>query len=417
MRLRPEPLCLLTLLSACGGEASEGSVEPPPATEEPSVSDDSGAGPGLGLWFVDATDESGLGSFRQVCGDPNKPFIVETIGGGVALCDVDRDGDLDAYLTNGSFFGADTDSAPADALYLNDGTGRFHDATVAAGLGDRSWTTGVRVVDYDADGWPDLYLTNYGPNVLMRNRGDGTFEDVTERAGVGDPRWSTGACFLDFDRDGDLDLYVANYVDFDEERMLRDRPTVSYKGVSVMKGPRGLPEAPDTFYINEGDGTFRDASAEVGIRGKPFFGFQCIAFDVNHDDWVDVYVANDSVENLLWKNDGGRRFENAAFLSGLAVSMSGKPQAGMGVGIGDYDGDQIVDLYVTNFADDYFTLYRGTKRGGFVDVTHRLRLADVTKPYLGWGCGFEDFDADGDLEIFVADGHVYPQVDELDVGS
>ena len=366
--------------------------------------------------FVDVTEESGLGAFRQVCGAPDKPLIVETIGGGVALFDADGDGHLDAYLTNGSFFGASEEDAPRDALYRGDGTGSFTDVTEQAGVGETGWTNGVRVVDYDADGWPDLYLTNYGPNVLYRNRGDGTFEDVTEATGVGDPGWSTGACFLDFDRDGDLDLFVSNYVDFDEEEMLRDPPMVSYKGVDVMKGPRGLPEAHDSFYVNEG-GTFRDASEELGVRAKKLFSFQCVAFDADEDGWVDIYVANDSVENVLYRNLEGKGFEDVAFLTGLALSVSGKPQAGMGVAVGDFDADLLPDLYVTNFADDYFTLYRGTPRDYFVDATHRLRLAEATKPSLGWGCGLEDFDADGGLEIYVVNGHVYPQVDQFDFSS
>ncbi len=367
--------------------------------------------------FRDGTTASGLASFEQVCGSADKPFIVETIGGGVALLDYDNDGDLDAYLTNGSRFAQDPKTAPRDALYRNDGSGRFSDATDEAGLGDTAWTGGVRVVDFDADGWSDLYITNYGPNVLYRNRGDGTFEDVTARAGVGDPAWSTGACFLDFDRDGDLDLYVANYVDVDEEKMLREREHVTYRGVTVMKGPRGLPEAYDSFYVNEGDGVFRDASVELGVRTSKQFGFQCVAFDVDKDGWVDIYVANDSVDNFLWHNDAGKGFTDTAFLSGLALSMGGKPQAGMGVGIGDYDFDLEPDVFVTNFADDYFTMYRGSGDGRFLDVTNRLRLTRVTHSFLGWGCGFLDADSDGDVEIFMVNGHVYPQVDGFNLGT
>ena len=252
--------------------------------------------------------------------------------------------------------------------------------------------------------------------MLYRNRGDGTFEDVTAATGVGDPSWSTGACFLDFDRDGDLDLYVANYVRFNEKRMLAKRLTTQYKGVEVMKGPKGLPGEADRFYVNEG-GTFRDASVEVGIADRKLFGFQCVAFDADGDGWVDVYVANDSVENVLWRNREGRGFEDVGTKLGVALSMSGKPQAGMGVGVGDFDGDLLVDLYVTNFADDYFTLYRANERGTWVDGTQRLRLSEPTKKLLGWGCGFEDFDSDGDLELYAITGHVYPQVDRFQVGS
>ena len=410
--MRPWPAVLL-LAGACSGEGDADDVRAEPVA--PAERRTPELAPSH-YRFVDVTRESGLSAFHQVCGDAEKPFILETVGAGVALVDVDRDGDLDAYLSNGSFLGATAETAPRDALWLNDGSGRFHDVTEAAGLGDRNWTCGVRVADFDADGWPDLYLTNWGPNVLYRNRGDGTFEDVTRRTGTGDPGWSTGACFLDFDQDGDLDLYVSNYLEFDAETMQRERPMVSYKGVEVMKGPIGLTESLDTLYVNEG-GVFRDASAELGIHAARHFSFQCVAFDADRDGWVDVYVANDSVENVLWHNLEGKGFEDRAFLGGLAFSVSGKPQAGMGVALADFDGDLLVDVYVTNFADDYFTLYRGTERNFYVDATHRLRLAEATKPFLGWGCGFDDFDADGDLELHVANGHVYPQVDRFEFTS
>jgi hypothetical protein len=369
------------------------------------------------LTFTDVTEDSGLGAFVQTNGSAEKPFIVETVGGGVALFDCDDDGDLDAYLTNGGYLeNAPAESTPADALYVNDGSGSFSDGTERAGLGDTNWTNGVRVVDLDGDGLPDLYLTNYGPNVLYRNVGDGRFEDVTDASGLADPRWSTGASFLDHDRDGDLDLYVANYVEFDREEMLRERPQIMHLGVSVMKGPRGLKPSADAFFLNEGGWRFRDASLETGVGEPRRFGFQVVAFDSDRDGWVDVYVANDSVANLLWRNVDGERFEDRAVLAGLAFSMAGKPQAGMGIGVGDFDGDLQVDLFVTNFSDDYFTLYRGSGDGFFVDVTKRANLGLVTKAMLGWGCGFADFDNDGAAELFAVNGHVYPQVEEFDLG-
>lgn len=370
------------------------------------------------FFFVDVTDAAGLGEFRQVNGDSEKPFIVETVGGGVALFDYDGDGDLDAYLSNGGSLGVPIETNPSDALFANDGNGRFDDTSRFAGIDERRWTNGVRTVDLDGDGWLDVFLTNYGRNTFYRNRGDRTFEDVTAALSLGDERWSTGASFFDVDRDGDLDLYVGNYVEFDEPWMLEHRPSTEYRGVKVMKGPRGLPAAPDRFHLNGGDGTMRDESEAFGILDEPErFAFQTVAFDADGDGWLDLFVANDSVANSLWFNRGGERFENRAQVSGAAFSMGGKPQAGMGVGLGDYDGDGQPDLFLTNFADDYFTVYRGLGGGSFLDRTPALGLGKVTTAKLGWGCGFSDFDNDGDLELFAVNAHVYPQVDRFDLGT
>jgi hypothetical protein len=386
---------------------------------EPEVGGSSSApaGPAPFL-FVDATEVSGLSAFHQVNGAAAKPMILESIGAGLGLIDYDRDGDLDAYFTNGSTFEtAGKPEGAADALFENDGKGKFRDVTASAGLGDRAWTSGVRVVDYDGDGWSDLYLTNYGPNVLYRNLGNGRFEDVTQAAGVGDPRWSTGACFLDFDHDGDLDLYVANYVDFDPAKVTALGRSNRYRGISVYDGPRGLDAAADRFYRNVGGNRFEDVSEEVGVAGEARFGFQTVVFDLDQDGWLDLYVANDSQGNFMWRNLEGRGFEDVALRTGLALGMNGEPQAGMGVALGDYDGDQALDLYVTNFSEDYFTLYRCERNSFFRDVTRRQNLRAPTLAYGGWGCGFEDFDSDGDLDLYAVNGHVYPQVDEIELGT
>ena len=341
----------LAIFAACAESDPEGGRKRDPAVSlsahavEPDAHHEDGP-----FRFTDVTAESGLGAFRQVNGSAEKPFIVETVGAGVAFLDYDQDGALDVYLSNGGTLGAESEENPKDALFRGDGSGCFEDRSVALGIDQRHWTNGVRVVDIEGDGDPDLFLTNYGPNVLFRNDGDG-FEDVSRSIGLQDPSWSTGASFFDFDRDGDLDLYVANYVDFDEPRMLRERPTSDYRGVQVMKGPRGLPAALGRLYRNE-DGAFQDVSEAFGIHGgEAGFAFQTIAFDFDEDGWSDLYVANDSVANSLWINRAGEGFLDRAFLAGAALSMAGRPQAGMGVGLGDYDNDGRADLFVTNFAD------------------------------------------------------------------
>lgn len=365
--------------------------------------------------FRDATRAAGLAGFTQVNGSAEKRYLVESVGGGCALFDADQDGDLDAYLTNGGRLRQAEEANPSDALFLNDGRGRFEDGSRAAGIDERRWTNGVRVCDLDGDGWSDLYLTNFGRNTLYLADGRGGFVDKTEATGLADRSWSTGASFLDFDRDGDLDLQVTNYVVFREED-LRDPRTEEYKGLVVLRGPRGLEGAPDHFYVNQGGLAFVEKSDELGLE-ETGYGFQSVAFDFDLDGWLDLYVANDMGANALWHNLAGQRFEDLGLRRGVAFSLSGKPQAGMGVALGDFDGDLQADLYVTNFADDYATLYRGESGGFFLDVTQSLGLAAPTLDKLGWGTGFVDFDLDGDEELYAVNGHVYPQVDERRVGS
>jgi len=404
---------VLCLACSCGAES--GSTPPAAAPDAPRYN------------FHDATAESGLGTFQQVNGGPEKLFVLESFGAGVALFDAENDGDLDAYLTNaGLLENFEPGSEWRDALYANDGRGRFSDVTSAAGLGDTSWTCGVRTVDLDGDGDSEIYLTNYGPNVLYDNLGGGRFADITARSGTGDPGWSTGAGFLDFERDGDLDLFVANYLEFERETMLRDRPSGTMHGhssgltmgdVKVMKGPMGLEPSLDRFYKNGGDGTFVEATEEVGIGANRRFSFQVLTFDQDDDGWVDVLVVNDVVEDNLWHNDKGERFAEYSLRAGVAVRQDGVAQGGMGGAVGDFDGDAIADLWITNYVEDYSTLFRGTKSGAFSDVTQRVGLGRDTFPMVGWGCGFVDLDSDGDVELFQVNGHVYPQVDLLDLGT
>ena len=364
--------------------------------------------------FVDVAREAGL-TFVHVAGTPEKRHIVESTGGGACFLDYDLDGDLDLYLVNGATLGTRGADNPArDALYENLGGGRFRDVTAEAGVGDPGWGGACAVADYDDDGDPDLYVTNWGPNVLYRNQGDGTFRDVTAAAGVGDPRWSLGAAFFDADRDGDLDLYVANYLAFDaaDPEVLARR--CNWKGGEVMCGPRGFAGQPDALYLNRGDGTFEPAPPAAGVGADALYGMGVVAGDLDGDGDPDLFVANDSQENLLLINDGAGRFADGALAAGVSLSGDGRQQAGMGADLGDVDGDGDQDLFVTNFSDDYHTLYRNEGDLFFTDISAAAGLDPATRASLGWGGGFLDYDNDGDLDLFVAGGHVYPGVEEFD---
>lgn len=353
------------------------------------------------LRFVDGTEASGLGAFLHSNGTPENRTIDESFGAGVALFDADDDGDLDVYFTN---------SDGPDAFYRGDGRGKFMDATEEALLGDEAWNYGVIARDYDLDGDLDLYVTSFGPNRLYRNDG-GTFKDVAADLGVDDPRWSTGAAFFDYDRDGDLDLYVGNHIALDKEAAAEKHH--DFFGTEVYFGPLGLDAQADALYRNDGEAGFTDVSEEFGIHEPAAYTFQVITFDWDGDGWLDLYVANDSKANMLWHNQGGQGFEDVAMASGVALSSTGDPQAGMGVALGDANGDGLEDLYVTNFSEDYFTLYQQAKRHRFRDATAGAGLYAATVVSLGWGTLFEDFDGDGDQDLVAVNGHVYPQVDEL----
>ena len=375
--------------------------------------------PGVVIRLVDVAADAGI-VLLNVCGGATKDYIVEVNGNGAAFFDYDNDGDMDALLVNGSTLdGLKRGGDPMLALYRNEGR-RFADVTAASGLGGlRGWGMGTCIADYDGDGFQDVYVTAFGANVLARNKGDGTFADATARAGVGDPRWSTNCAFADYDRDGDLDLYVANYLAF-SERTIPKRgasPDCKYLGMDVMCGPRNLTGEPDALYRNNGDGTFADVTRAAGIADPGHYGFGVVFSDLDGDGWPDIFVANDSVPNLLFRNDRDGTFSEIGLRSGLALSADGKPQASMGADAGDYDGDGRPDLFVTNFSQDYNTLYQNGADGFFTDVSHRAGVVTPALPYLGWGTGFVDVDNDGLLDIFVANGHVYPEVDRFRVGS
>jgi enediyne biosynthesis protein E4 len=368
--------------------------------------------------FVDIAEKARI-TLMNVHGGPAKDYILEANGNGTAFFDYDKDGDQDALIVNGSTlerFRKGGDSIVA--LYRND-AGRFVDVTSDARLRKNGWGMGACVADYDNDGHSDVYITAFGPNVLFRNNGNGTFSDVTDRARVGDARWSTGCAFGDHDRDGDVDLYVANYLNFDEKNI---RPRGSndlcrYMGADVFCGPVGLQGQPDAFYRNNGDGTFTDVTEKAGIRDRNYYGFGVLFTDFDNDGWPDIYVANDSQPNLMFHNNKDGTFSEVGLISGSALNEAGRAQSGMGAAAGDFDGNGYMDIFVTNFARDTNTLYKNFGRMFFIDATVASGLGEISLPHLGWGANIADFDNDGLVDIFVANGHVYPQVDALNVGQ
>jgi hypothetical protein len=381
---------------------------------------------GAPVIFVDITHESGLDKFRHRSGTPEKKTILETPGSGVALLDYDNDGWLDIYLVNGSTVPALTgkEAAPHAMLLHNNHDGTFTDVTDKAGVANERWGFGVAIGDYDNDGWPDIYVANYGKNRLYHNNHDGTFTDVAEKAGVIVGGWSTSPTWGDYDRDGLLDLFVPGYVKFDV-----DRPPGSpgsnvpaapcqFRGVPVFCGPRGLPGEGDHLFHNNGDGTFTDVSVKAGVADPyGYYGLASVFVDIDDDGWLDLAVANDSVPSYLYRNCHNGTFEDVSYISGFAVSGEGREQASMGIAAGDYNRDGRVDLLVTTFSDDYKTLFRNDGDGDLFDVTAQAGLLDPTIPFLGWGTGFLDFDNDGYVDIFMANGHVFRNVEQQNWGT
>jgi hypothetical protein len=367
------------------------------------------AAQGPRIRFTDVASSTGLTSFVNVSGTPTKDFITDANGNGVAFFDYDNDRDLDVLFVSGSTLQALLKGGhQMVALYRNDGD-RFTDVTKASGLIRRGWGTGVCIADFDNDGFEDLYVTAFGPNVLWRNVEGRTFTATRQAQ---DPRWSTGCAFGDYDRDGDVDLYVANYVRFVPGKVpMRGQAECGrFMNIESFCGPRPLPGEPDTLYRNDGKGIFTNVTRAAGIVDPGHYGFGVVFSDLDEDGWADIFVANDSTPNLFFQNRRDGTFSERALQSGLAVSADGREQAGMGVDVGDYDGDGRLDLVKTNFAQDYTSLYRNEGNGLFVDVSFRSGLAATLGPYLGWGVGFVDVDNDSLLDVFIANGHVYPDV-------
>ncbi len=367
--------------------------------------------------FLNVARAAGLSHKTIYGGEQRNIYLLETTGCGAAFFDYDNDGWPDIFLVNGwRLEGFAKGQEPVNHLYKNNRNGTFTDVTEKAGLVHSGWGQGVCIGDYDNDGFEDLFVTYWGKSVLYHNNGDGTFTDVSEKAGVAGSRtrWATGCAFLDYDRDGYLDLFVANYIDFDlKSAPVPESGPCLFKGVRVACGPPGLPGGKNILYHNNGDGTFTDVSEKAGItRAKGTYGLGVVTADFDNDGWPDIYVANDSQPSALYHNNQDGAFTDIGIMAGCAYSQDGKPQAGMGVTAGDYDCDGWLDIFKTNFSEDTSSLYHNTGHGVFDDVTFPAGLGLNTR-YLGWGCGFFDLDNDGWLDIFAVNGHIYPEIKRL----
>jgi hypothetical protein len=386
--------------------------------------------PNAPVIFEDVTDKTPLANFRHRSGEAAKDYIFETTSGGVAIFDYDGDKRPDIFLINGSTNAAmrGKEKAPRAALYRNLGNWKFEDVTERAGVANERFGFSVAVGDYNNDGWPDMFVGNFGVSRLYRNNGDGTFTDVAEKLGVARKGWSTGASWGDYDGDGRLDLFVPGYVQIDLNKLPPSPSDVNkagvgqnfcqFRGAPVMCGPRGLPGEGDTLYHQKADGTFEDVSVKAGVSDpEKFYGFSSAFVNVNDDKFLDLIVVNDSTPNQLYINKGNGTFEEIGYPSGVALNENGREQAGMGLAVGDYDNDGRVDFHITNFSDDSNTLYHNDGDDNFTDVTFQAGLGEVSIPFLGWATSFLDFDNDGWLDLFVVNGHVYPAVDQHQWGT
>ena len=371
--------------------------------------------------FTDQTAAAGI-TFHHTFGGEKKKYILEAKGSGAGFFDYDSDGDLDLYVVNGSTLDAYRQKlGPGNVLYSNRGDGTFADVSTRAGVDDAGWGQGCAVGDIDSDGDRDLYVTNYGDNVLYRNSGDGTFADVTSSAGVPGNQFSTSAAFFDYDSDGDLDLYVAHYVVFNVEDMPDDatqEKLCSFLGGVVYCGPGGLPGTPDLLYRNEGDGTFADVTESSGIgAANDYYGLGVVPGDYDDDGDLDLYVANDETPNVLFSNNGDGTFTDVGLIAGVAFDGDGDEEAGMGVDFGDFNNDGKADLHVCNFFSETNTFYRNEGEETFTDITNLIGLAIPTLSMVSFGTMFFDYDNDGWLDLFVANGHVYPHIALVPAGG
>jgi enediyne biosynthesis protein E4 len=364
--------------------------------------------------FVDVAPEAGLRAPVIYGGIENKKYILESTGCGCAFFDYDNDGWMDIFILSGTRLTGDPPEATS-RLYKNNRDGTFKDVTEKSGLGAVGWASGVCVGDYNNDGFEDLFCTYFGQNRLYRNNGDGTFTDVTKTAGLWNeqPRWGAGCSFVDYNRDGHLDLFVSNYVRFSFEHapVPGENSNCNWKGIPVECGPRGLPTGRHSLYRNNGDGTFTDVSQQAGIaKATESYGMTVVAADFDEDGWPDIFVACDSTPSLLFMNNHDGTFREEGVVRGVSLSDDGMEQAGMGVGVGDYDLDGHLDLFKTHFAEDANGLYHNDGQGNFDDVTRSAKIAVETR-YICWGAGIVDLDNDGNPDIFMVTGNVYPEVE------
>ncbi|MEE3234432.1 MAG: CRTAC1 family protein [Candidatus Latescibacterota bacterium] len=370
------------------------------------------------VFFTDQTQNAGI-TYYNTCGSETKSYVLEAHGSGSAFFDADNDGDMDLYIANGSTLETfQKQIGPGNVFYENTGKGSFADLSEYSRLNHKGWGTGITVGDINSDGLRDLYVTNYGPNILFLNKDQLSFQDISDSSNIASDDFSASSAFLDFDNDGDLDLYVTNYVVFDATSVPVNPNLCSFfGGIQVYCGPKGLIGAEDRLYRNEGNARFTDVTIPSQIaKSNSYYGLGVMPIDYDIDGWTDIFVANDETPNVLFKNQSDGTFKDLALLSGVAYNGDGETEAGMGVDAGDYDNDGDFDLYVTHFFTETNTLYNNNN-ARFTDVTTTAGLAASTVDLLAWGTKFFDYDNDGLLDLFVANGHVYPQVDNIDAGS
>jgi enediyne biosynthesis protein E4 len=389
------------------GQGMGGHAAKPLARQAPS-------GKPFDAHFVDVGAKAGLTTPTIYGGQESNKYILESDGCGCAFIDYDNDGWMDIFLLSGTRVEGNPPEA-TNRLYKNNRDGTFTDVTEKAGLHVAGWANGVCIADYNNDGFDDIFCTYFGQNILFKNNGDGTFSDVTKAAGLlsDKARWGAGCAFLDYDRDGHLDLFVSNYLRFSFEHapVAGANSNCNFHGVPVECGPRGLPTGVHSLYHNNGDGTFTDVSQQAGIsQFTKCYGMTVVAADLDEDGWPDIYVACDSTPSLLFMNNHDGTFREEGVLRGVALSDDGEEQAGMGVGIGDYDLDGHLDLFKTHFADDSCVLYHNDGKGNFDDVTRSSRVGVETR-YVCWGAGMTDLDNDGYPDLFMVTGNVYPEVE------
>ena len=373
--------------------------------------------------FEDVSEKAGLTHWTHTMGTPAKTYIIETKGSGVGLIDYDRDGWLDIYMVNGSTQDALTGKTtpPHAALFHNNHDGTFTDVAAKAGVTNDRWGFGVAIADYDNDGWPDIFVSNFGGNRLYHNNHDGTFTDVAAKAGVVLGNWSSGATWGDYDGDGRLDLFVAGYLHWDWNHLPQSSDQnafCTFRGEKVACGPRGLEGEPDHLFHNNGDGTFTDVSVKAGVSDpSKYYGLGAVFADINNDGKPDLLVGNDSTPNYLYLNKGDGTFEDVSYDSGFALDQAGRETASMGIAVGDYQNNGLLDVFNTTFSDDYKPLYHNDGDANMTDISDQTGLGEITVPFLSWGDAFFDYDNDGWKDLMMSDGHVYPQADQYNWGT